>query len=299
VDSSPLVAEPALPALPAVLRAVRLHQWSKNVLVFLPLLAAHRVWDGTAWARAGLAFLAFSLVASSVYVLNDALDVASDRRHALKRTRPFAAGALPLSAAFVLVPGLLAGGGAVALLLPPGFAAALAGYWVTTCAYSLALRRVAILDVMALAGLYTARIYAGAFAVGVPVSEWLASFSFFFFLSLAIVKRASEIGKDTEAPSGRGYRPGDHLVVSAMGVTSGNVSVLVLALYVNSPEVRHLYSHPARLWGLCVLAAYWISRVWLLAWRGDVHDDPVVFAVRDPVTWAVAALGGAVIWLGT
>jgi 4-hydroxybenzoate polyprenyltransferase len=285
--------------VPPVLRVLRLHQWAKNLLVFLPLLAAHRVGEPGALRRVLLAFVSFGLVASSVYVLNDVLDVESDRKHPRKKERPFASGALGLGAGFALVPGLLAAGAGLALLLPPMYGVALATYWFATLAYSVSLKKVAILDVLVLAGLYVARIYAGAFAAGVPVSEWLASFSLFFFFSLAVLKRAAEIGKRGEALPGRGYHGEDQAPVAMMGIASGYVSVLVLALYVNHPDVTRLYAHPAWLWGLCVLVLYWVSRVWLLAWRGEMNDDPVVFAIRDPVSWGVAVLGAAVIRLGT
>jgi 4-hydroxybenzoate polyprenyltransferase len=172
-------------------------------------------------------------------------------------------------------------------------------YWFTTLAYSLRLKRAAILDVLVLAGLYTVRIYAGAFAASVLVSEWLASFSLFFFLSLALLKRASELTRASGVVPGRGYGPDDRVPISAMGIASGYMSVLVLALYVTSQDVRRLYSHPAWLWMLCVLVLYWISRMWLLAWRGEVDDDPVVFAIRDRASWVVAAMGAVVVRLGT
>jgi 4-hydroxybenzoate polyprenyltransferase len=299
----PARVRPALsieaPAVPAVVRVLRIHQWSKNLLVFLPIMAAHRVWDRAALLRVALAFVSFSLVASSVYVLNDALDVESDRRHAYKRERPFASGALGIRAAVALVPALLAAGAGVALQLPRAFLAALAAYLVATGAYSLWLKRVAVLDVLLLAGLYVVRIYAGAFAAGVPVSEWLASFSLFFFLSLAVLKRATELGKSDGPLPGRGYRTEDRAPIGAMGIASGYLSVLVLALYLNHPEVGRLYSRPQWLWGLCVLVLFWISRAWLLAWRGEIHDDPVVFAFRDPLSWAVAAAGAGLIVLGS
>jgi 4-hydroxybenzoate polyprenyltransferase len=282
-----------------LIRVLRIHQWPKNLLLFLPILAAHLAGDRSAVLKVGLGFLSFSLVASSVYVLNDVLDVENDRMHPRKRLRPFASGALRVGAGFALVPGLLAAGAGVALFLPSKFGVALTAYWFTTLAYSLQLKRIAILDVLVLAGLYTVRVYAGAFATNIPVSEWLASFALFFFLSLAMLKRASELAKATEAVRGRGYRPDDRIPVSAMGVASGYVSVLVLALYVTTHEVRRLYSHPAWLWMLCVLALYWISRMWLLAWRGEVDDDPLVFAIRDRASWLVAALGAIVIRMGT
>jgi 4-hydroxybenzoate polyprenyltransferase len=286
-------------AISPLIRVLRFHQWSKNLLLFLPILAAHHTGDRAALLKVGLGFLSFGLVASSVYVLNDILDVGNDRAHPRKRLRPFASGALRLGKGFALVPGLLAAGAGVALFLPSMFGLALTAYWFTTLVYSLRLKRVIILDVLVLAGLYTVRVYAGAFAASVPVSEWLASFALFFFLSLAMLKRASELAKATEAVRGRGYRPDDRIPMSAMGVASGYVSVLVLALYVTTHEVRRLYSHPAWLWMLCVLALYWISRMWLLAWRGEVDDDPVVFAIRDRASWVVAGLGAVVIRLGT
>jgi 4-hydroxybenzoate polyprenyltransferase len=289
----------SLPAVAALVRAVRLHQWSKNLLVFVPLLAAHRLHEGEALARVGLAFLSFGLVASALYVVNDLVDLESDRAHPRKRLRPFASGALPARAGVVLAPVLLAAGAGVGSTLPPAFRATLAGYFVATLLYSLALKRVEVLDVLVLAGLYTLRIYAGSFAAGAPVSQWLASFSLFFFLSLALAKRATELGRTAGRLPGRAYVADDLVVMSVMGVVSGYLSVLVLALYVNSPDVTRLYARPAWLWGLCVLVLYWVSRVWLRAWRGSLHEDPVVFAIRDPVSWAVALAAAAVIRLGT
>jgi 4-hydroxybenzoate polyprenyltransferase len=247
----------------------------------------------------GVAFVCFGLVASALYVVNDLVDVKSDRAHALKRTRPLASGALSPGAGLGLAVVLLAAGATLATTLRPAFCAALAGYVVTTLLYSLRLKRVELLDVLVLAALYTVRIFAGAFAADVPVSQWLASFSLFFFLSLAILKRASEMGKADGALPGRAYGPDDRIPMMAMGVGSGYVSVLVLALYLNSPDVSRLYAHPGWLWALCVLVLYWLSRAWLLAWRGEVHEDPVVFAMRDPVSWVVAVLGAAVLRLGT
>jgi 4-hydroxybenzoate polyprenyltransferase len=302
VGPSPGPATPSaapLARLRDAVRALRLHQWSKNVLVFLPLLAAHKALEPELLFRTLLAFLAFGLVASGHYVLNDLLDLEADRRHARKRNRPFASGALPASAGVALVPALLAAGVAVALLLPRGFQAVLAGYLAATSAYSLALKRVVILDVLLLAGLYTSRMFAGAFAADVPVSEWLASFSMFLFLSLALLKRASEIVETAQALHGRGYLASDREPIFGMGVASGYLAVLVLALYVSSNEVRLLYSHPGWLWALCPLVLYWVSRLWIRAHRGEVRDDPVLFALRDPASWLVAALGATILLLGT
>lgn len=288
----------ALARVAAAVRVLRLHQWSKNLLVFLPVLGAHRLGDGEVLAAVGAAFLAQGLVASGVYVVNDMVDVEADRRHARKRLRPFASGALPLWAGGALAPALLVAGGALAFALPLGFRLLLAGYLVLTSLYSFALKRQPILDVLVLAGLYTARVFAGGLATGIPISEWLAMFTMFLFTSLAFVKRASELAA-TEGPlPGRGYRGGDREAVSAMGVGAGYVSVLVLALYVSSAEVRQLYSRPHVLWGLIPLVLFWVSRLWLRAHRGEVDDDPVVFALKDKVTYLVGAAAAAVLYAG-
>ncbi|HUK65187.1 MAG TPA: UbiA family prenyltransferase [Anaeromyxobacteraceae bacterium] len=292
-------ALPDVPRLPATLRVLRLHQWAKNLLLFLPILAAHRLADRAALGRVALAFLSFGFVACAGYVLNDLFDLESDRQHPRKRARPFASGALSPRAGFVLAPLLVAAGATLAWFLSRPFEAALGGYLLVALLYSVRLKRELILDVLVLAGLYTVRIYAGAFAAGVPVSEWLASFSLFIFLSLALLKRASELGEPEAASPRRGYHVADRLLLVALGAASGYVAVLVLALYVNHPEVTRLYSRPQWLWGLCLLVLYWISRIWLLAFRGELEDDPVAFAILDPVSWIVAALGAVCIRLGT
>jgi len=284
--------------LPALVRALRPHQWAKNVLVFVPLAGAHRLGEGERLRSVALAFAAFSLTASAVYVLNDLADLASDRLHPRKRSRPFASGALAPGVGKALVPALLAGAVAVALSLPHLFGLVLLGYWLATLAYSWGLKRRPVLDVLLLASLYTARLYAGGAASGVPVSEWLATFSMFLFLSLAFLKRAVELAGGPVAPGGRGYRAEDRGPIFAMGIGSGYLSVLVLALFVSSQETTRLYSHPVRLWLLCPLLLYWVSRVWLLARRGELDDDPVLFALRDPASWAVVVLAAGVVWLG-
>jgi 4-hydroxybenzoate polyprenyltransferase len=292
-------AQPPASRLPPLLRVLRLHQWAKGALVFLAPLGAHRLGERGVLTASIAAFLAFGLVASALYVANDLHDLAADRLHPLKRHRPFASGQLGPAAGWLLIPALLAAGFALSALLPRPFTLVLAGYAVATTAYSAALKRVPVADVLLLAGLYTLRIYGGAAATGVPVSEWLATFSMFFFLSLALLKRGSELLAVEGAPAGRGYRAVDREPVFAMGTASGYVSVLVLALYVSGPEVRHLYRTPAWLWALCPLVLYWVSRLWLLARRGEVTDDPVVVALRDRTTWLVGALAGLVLWLGT
>lgn len=282
------------------LKAVRVHQWAKNLLLFVPLLASHRALNAELLTLALAGFAAFSLCASSVYVLNDLLDLEADRRHPTKRRRPFAAGTLPLSTGLVLAPLLLVAGFALALaLLPRDFVLLLAGYYAVTLAYSLYLKQLMVIDVLVLAGLYTVRILGGSLAVGVPTSSWLFSFSMFLFLSLALVKRLSEVRRlrasNQEVAHGRGYFASDLEQLGQLGTSSGYLAVLVLALYISSEEVRRLYTHPERLWLLCPVMLYWVSRVWLLAHRGEVNEDPLVFALRDKVSYAVGAAAALVV----
>jgi len=283
----------------AAFRAVRPLHWAKNALVVVPAVAAHRAGEAGMPARLALAFVAFSLVASSGYVVNDLFDLATDRSDPHKRHRSFASGALGVGAGAGLAAALLAGGATAALLLPASFRWVLAAYWATTLAYSAGLKRRIALDVLVLAALYTARIYAGAAATGIPVSEWLASFSMFLFLSLAFLKRASELTEGVRAIPGRGYLAGDRDAIQAMGIASGFLSVLVLALYVSSHEVRRLYAHPEWVWALCPVLLYWVSRFWIRARRGEIHGDPLLVALRDPASWAAFAAAVAVLRLAT
>jgi 4-hydroxybenzoate polyprenyltransferase len=281
-------------------RALRVHQWLKNLLLFVPLATAHRVLDVELLLRTALGFLAFGLVASSVYVANDLLDLDSDRRHPRKRRRPFASGRLPLWVGIAGIPLLLGAGFALALSLAPAFAAVLGGYFAVTTAYTYRLKSLALVDVLCLAGLYVVRIFAGGAVTGIAVSNWLLAFSAFAFLSLALVKRLSELklveGLAGAELHGRGYSVADLPIVSQTGVAAGQLAVVVLALYVHSPDVAALYAHPMRLWFVCALVFFWISRVWLLAARGQMHDDPVVFAARDPVSYALFATTAALLW---
>ncbi|QRO01316.1 UbiA family prenyltransferase [Archangium violaceum] len=283
----------------AMFKALRVHQWAKNVLVFVPLLAAHKALNLPMLLQAVLGFIAFSLCASSVYVLNDLLDLDSDRRHPTKRRRPFASGALSVHAGLWLAPVLLGAGVAVTSLLPREFLALLGTYYAITLAYSFYLKQVMMLDVLVLAGLYTVRIFGGSLAVGVPTSSWLFTFSMFLFLSLALVKRLSEVRRlrqtNETAAHGRGYVAGDYEQLSMLGVSSGYLSVLVLALYITSKDVTALYTHPERLWLLCPVMMYWVGRVWLLAHRGEVNEDPLVFALKDKVSYAVGVIAAGVL----
>jgi 4-hydroxybenzoate polyprenyltransferase/phosphoserine phosphatase len=288
----------------AWLRALRVHQWVKNGLVLLPLLASHRVTEAALWELAALAFVSFSLAVSAVYVGNDLLDLAADRAHPNKRRRPFASGALPISAGVVALPLLLGLAVALAALaLPPAFLWALAAYVLANGVYSLWLKRVAIADVILLASFYTLRVVAGGIAISVMPSPWLLGFCLFFFLNLAFLKRYVDVGRAVaelagRAP-GRDYGAGDLPLLASMGLAAGYMALVVLALYIQSEDVRLLYRNPERLWLAAPLAAYWTSRMWLLAHRGQMDDDPVLFAVRDPVTWGVAIAGVSIGLLAT
>lgn len=283
------------PGLQAYLKAVRLHQWLKNILVFVPLTMAHQVNDFALLSQAGLAFLAFGLCASSVYVLNDLLDLASDRQHPSKRLRAFASGTLPIGRGVLLFPVLLGAAFALALLLPGWFGVTLGVYYALTLAYSLRLKRAVLLDVLALAALYTLRVIAGGAATDLGPSFWLLAFSMFLFLSLALVKRYSELlvvqAQEKEEAAGRGYQVTDLETLAHFGIASGYLAVLVLALYINSTAVGTLYRYPEAIWLVCPLLLYWISRVWLLARRNAMHEDPIIFAIEDRRShWLFAAM---------
>lgn len=271
--------------IPDVLRAMRPHQWSKNLLVFLPIIAAHNITSQTAGLSL-LAFVAFSLIASGVYVLNDLLDLSADRAHPRKSRRPVASGALPIGIASVLAPALLFLGMVVGLLTAaPAFVMILLVYFMLTTGYSLWLKRLLLLDVFTLAGLYTVRIIAGGLATGVPISEWLLTFAGFFFMALAAVKRQAELVDSASRAetriTGRAYTVADLPVMTAIAVASGFVSILVLALYVNSDAVRMLYEAPIALFAICPVLLFWITRMIVVAHRGGMDDDPIVFAFRD------------------
>jgi 4-hydroxybenzoate polyprenyltransferase len=281
--------------LVAMLKAMRLHQWMKNLLVFVPLMASHQYADASRDVLALMAFVIFSLTASSVYLLNDLVDVQDDRHHARKRHRPFASGALSLIMGWVAWPALLLVAVVLsAWLMPVLFSVSLGVYFVLTVAYSLQLKQLAVVDVLTLAALYTLRIIAGAAAIDVAVSFWLLLFSMFIFLSLALIKRYSELkvardaGK-TGALRGRGYEPDDLELVSSLGGSSGFIAVLVLALYIQDGQAAHLYATPQVIWLACPVMLFWISRAWLIAHRGRMHDDPIVFALKDKVSWGVGA----------
>ena len=286
------------PRLKAYLRAMRVHQWLKNLLLLLPAIAAHRLDLGTL-AQCLIGLLSFSLCASSVYVTNDLIDLGRDRAHRTKRHRPFAAGIIPLPHGMLLAPILLLAAILLALLLRPAFLAVLAVYFVTTVAYSLWLKRQMMLDVVVLAGLYGLRLFAGGAAADVRLSAWLGAFALFLFTALALIKRCAELADRVAAghgdPAGRGYRLADLPVLEGLAAASGFTAILVFALYASSPEVQVLYHSPNRLWLICPILVFWLGRVVLLTHRGDMHEDPVVFAATDHVSQLCAVLSVAVI----
>ncbi|MEL6167263.1 MAG: UbiA family prenyltransferase [Pseudomonadota bacterium] len=271
----------------ALLLAMRPHQWLKNLLVFVPVFTAHALTTGNLLAALA-AFVAFSLTASSVYLVNDLVDLPSDRAHARKRLRPFASGRVLLDVGTVAAPLLLLAGGAIAALVSWPFFGVLLVYFAVTLAYSFALKRKAILDICVLAGLYTLRIVAGGAAVGLPISVWLLAFSIFFFLALASIKRQAELVDARDSgklgASGRDYVVDDIALVSQMAISASYVSVLVMALYVNTDDVTRLYRTPETLWGICLILLYWLSRAVWKAHRGEMHDDPTVFALKDGIS---------------
>ena len=290
---------PDAPDIRAYLGALRPHQWLKNVLIFVPMLAAHALaWETLAASL--LAFAAFSLCASSAYLLNDLLDLPHDRAHPRKARRPIASGQTPLAHAMLGVPLLLVGAFAIALTaLPMAFVGLLLGYLVATLVYSLSLKEVAVVDILTLGGLYTLRVLAGGAATGIAISHWLLAFTMLLFLSLAIVKRLIELvdagDQGKRDLGGRGYRADDLQVMGQLAGASGYGAVIVLALYITSDQVLQGYAQPEFLWGVCVLLLYWISRVLMIAHRGEMHDDPVLFAATDRVSLGVAGAAGALV----
>ena len=266
------------------LRALRVHQYAKNALVFVPLLTAH-AYATHFLINALLAFVAFSLCASSVYLLNDLIDLDADRRHPTKQNRPFASGALPIAHGLVAIPFLLLLAFVCAFAASLPLVGVLAAYFALTLSYSLSLKRKLIVDVVVLATLYTIRVIAGAAALPVVPSEWLLAFSMFIFTCLALVKRyvelALRIDKELPNPSNRNYRLADLPIVGALAAASGFNAVTIFALYISSPAVQNVYRRPELMWLICPVLLYWIARVVVLAHRRSIGDDPISFALRD------------------
>ena len=269
------------------LTAARPHQWSKNLLLFLPMLTGHK-FDTQTLTSTVAAFLAFSIIASSVYILNDLVDLKADRLHARKRHRPFAAGDIPLLHGAVLVLGLIAVGGLLAMSLGGQFVCVIALYLITTVGYSLHLKRLIVLDIFVLAFLYTLRIIAGSVVGEIALSTWLLAFSMFIFISLAAVKRQAElvdlVSRKQLQTAGRGYHVNDLPIVSQIAIAAGYAAVLVTVLYVDSTAGSTLYRNPDILWGICLVLLFWVTRMVMMTHRGLMHDDPLVFSAKDRVS---------------
>jgi 4-hydroxybenzoate polyprenyltransferase len=286
-DTTPRTAGSATEQVFALVRAMRPLHWMKNGLVFVPILLAHEIFAIGNFLHGAIAFLALSLCASAIYLLNDLVDIESDKNHPKKRERPLASGILSKSTAYIAAPMMILAAFALALPLPNPtlFAGTLAAYLAVALIYVFYFKRKLLLDVLCLAGLHTLRIVAGSIAADIPQSSWLLAFSVFLFFSLALVKRYSElrISEDDRGlrARGRGYQKGDLDILSQMGIASGSISALIMALYVDSAAVKEQYATPELIWLICPIVLYVVARIWVLAHRGEVSDDPVVFIMKD------------------
>jgi 4-hydroxybenzoate polyprenyltransferase/phosphoserine phosphatase len=298
IDPDATILENAGGRIRAWIKLLRIHQWAKNALVFVPLVTAQR-FDLVAFGEAIGAFLAFSVAASAIYILNDLVDLDADRKHPSKKRRPLAAGTVPITRAMVVIPALLVVGFTGALAIAPALAAVLLTYVSLTTAYTFVLKRKMLVDVLALASLYTVRVVGGAAAISVPVSEWLLAFSMFVFTALALIKRyvelAARIDKDLSDPTNRNYRKSDLDIVAALAAAAGFNAVTVFALYISSDVVRPLYRYPHALWLICPILMYWLGRALLLAHRRLMEDDPIVFALRDWNSYVALGLIGLIL----
>ena len=276
------------------IKALRIHQWLKNLLIFVPLLAAHQIGNTQSFGLLVIAFLSFSLCASSVYITNDLLDLESDRSHPRKRFRPFASAKLSVFHGVIAAPLLIAASFLLGILVGLDFLIVLLVYLFLTVTYSFGLKRLVLVDCLTLATLYTMRIIAGAAAVSVSLSFWLLAFSIFIFLSLALVKRYAELlvqsSEGKNSAHGRGYLVTDAPLLQSLGVSSGYISTLVIALYLRSENVMSLYAQPLAIWLLIPILLFWVSWVWLKSSRGEMHDDPIVFAAKDKTSLSVAVV---------
>ncbi|UWZ84025.1 UbiA family prenyltransferase [Occallatibacter riparius] len=284
------------------IKAIRVHQWAKNALIFFPLLLAHHL-RPKPLSAAFLAFCSFSLVASATYIINDLLDIEADRRHRRKRMRPFAAGDLSLAQGVAIVITFLALAAVGTRFIAPEFSLWLLLYLVTTFAYTAWLKRIPLVDVLILSGLYTLRLLAGSAATSTPISHWLAGFSVFLFLSLGIVKRFAELenlrASSMEPSNGRGYFLNDMEQLRTFGTSSAYAAVVILAIYISGRDVTKLYHNPGYLWLVVPLMLLWLNRVWLLASRGELDEDPVVFAITDRMSLLIGAATALIVFLAS
>lgn len=285
-------------SLKLIRRSFRYHQWAKNLLIFLPLFLSH-AYQVDLWKISILAFVAFSFTASSIYILNDLFDLEADRKHPKKRQRPFASGALSITQGVILYGITTSIALLMALLINPGFLICLLIYFLANLAYTLRLKQVHSLDIIMLAGMYTIRIIAGSETTGIEVSQWLLGFSTFLFFGLAALKRFVEVSSlpAGERAAGRGYFAEDKVPLAALGGASSLMACLVLALYFNSPAVYQLYAKPDILWLILPIHMYWVSSIWILASRGKIDDDPVLYTIKSPTTYILATIVGVIVYL--
>ena len=287
------------PSIKNYLKGIRLHQWVKNLLVFVPLFLDHRFNDGQAFVQVLLTFFGLSILASFTYIINDLLDLESDRMNKTKCKRPFASGLISIKQSVIMMAVLFVILVTILTQLSASVVLILMIYLAATLSYSFYLKRVAMLDVTMLAGLFSLRIIAGIVAINSSWSFWLLAFSMFFFLSLAFAKRFSEVenlrkeGRDKA--SGRGYSVVDLPMLNTSGVAAGYISILVVALYIDSEKVQQMYAHPEILWLICPPLLFWIGRIWLITGRGEMHEDPIVFAIKDKVSLLVVSLCGLIL----
>lgn len=283
-------------------RVLRMHQWMKNLLLFVPMLAGHQFTNFQSWQTLILAFIAFSICASSVYIANDLMDLESDRQHPHKRKRPFASGLVPIWIGVLLTPLLIMASFWLASLVSAGFFYCLVLYFILTSLYTWRLKKLVLIDCITLAMLYTLRIIAGTEALNLEYSFWLLAFAVFIFLSLAFIKRYAELAVQTQhgktTAAGRGYHTDDATIIQNLGISSGYVSVLVFALYLNSEKILILYKIPHMIWAAVPIILFWISWMWMQAHRGKMHDDPLVFAVKDKASLAAGLLFVVVMAIG-
>lgn len=284
-----------------ILKAIRVHQWAKNMLIFTALILSHNWFNNDSIQLSVLAFFSFCFAASSIYLINDLIDLEADRKHQTKRYRPLASGVLSIQSAIFMVPVLLSFSYLFASLINLDFLIILTIYLFLTTAYSLFLKPIALLDVITLTSLYTIRIIAGAIAINIPLSYWLLAFSMFIFLSLALIKRYSELKNLIQQGAtnfvARGYHVDDLPAVSLFGISSGYISVLILVFYTHDLQAGTLYSSPDWLWFVAIAVLYWISRMWLLTFRGKMNEDPVLFAIHDRISYVVSLLVAASLYL--
>ena len=284
-----------------IFKIIRPHQWVKNILVFIPMLMSHNL-NINNFILSTKAFIIFSLVASSIYVINDIVDIKSDKKHPYKKNRPLAAGLININQCKYIILSLLVFCFFFLIDIDNNFFILIVSYFIISNLYTFFLKKYVIVDLLILSSLYTIRIIGGGFITGISVSIWLLSFSIFFFLSLAAIKRQVEIinfKKNKKVKiAGRGYIVSDQKIINMISICSGYISILVLVLYINSPQVISLYSSPDILWGVCLIMLFWISRIMLMSSRKKIEDDPIVYAIKDKISYICLLFILCIMWLG-